>query len=81
VTLGAWLAGAGLVGVFVLRIAQTYVGTGLFLTWHMPDVDRLFSLYIDLLALVAVCFAGPLLPLAGWAGAALMALRRTGRPT
>lgn len=76
----AWLTGAALVVGFLVRIASAYVGTGLFLTWHMPDVDVLFAFYLDLLALVAVCFAGPLLPLAAWAGAALAGLRETPRP-
>lgn len=74
-----WLTGAALVAVFLLRITHAYVGTGLFLTWHMPDMDLLFAFYLDLLALVAVCFAGPLLPLAAWAGAALAGLSTTPR--
>ncbi len=67
----AWLTGASLAAVFLLRITHAYVGTGLFLTWHMPDVDRLFAFYLDLLALVAVCFTVPFLPLATWLGATL----------
>ena len=77
---GAWLTGAALVGVFLLRITHAYLGTGLFLTWPMPDLDQLFAFYLDLLALVAVCFAGPLLPVAGWAGAALTGPRKARPP-
>ena len=76
----AWLTGAALAGGFLLRITHAYIGTGLFLTWHMPDVDQLFAFYLDLLALVAVCFAGPLLPVAAWAGAALTNLRKAPPP-
>lgn len=71
-----WLAGIGFAAALGLRMATAYVEAGLALAWVMPDVTAVFRLYLDALALVAVGFSSPALPLAAWLGARLAA----GRP-
>ena len=49
------------VGVFWLE--------GLWMSQWMPNLNVLFKAYLDLLAILALCFAVWLTPLAQWAGA------------
>lgn len=60
-------------GVFcallVVKMALAYWRHGIFLRWQMPDQFWAFGFYLDTLAVVALGFCAPLMPLAAWAGA------------
>ena len=63
----AWLLAAVFAFVFVLKIAAVYWRHGVFMRWHVPDQYWSFGFYLDVLVLMAVGFAAPVLPLLAWA--------------
>ncbi|HVR70535.1 MAG TPA: alkaline phosphatase family protein [Vicinamibacteria bacterium] len=67
----SFLVTAVFCALLVLKMAVVYWRHGIFLRWQMPDQFWAFGFYLDTLAVVALGLAAPLLPLAGWAGAAL----------
>jgi arylsulfatase A-like enzyme len=62
----AWLVAAAFCLVFVVKIALVYWRHGVFLRWHMPDQYWSFGFYLDALAVMAVGFAAPVLPVVAW---------------
>jgi len=69
----SWLGTAVLVLFFAAKMALVYWQSGIFLRWHMPDPVWGFGFYLDALAVMAVGFSGPVLPLVTWAAARLAA--------
>lgn len=67
----AFLVTAAFCALLLLKMAVAYWRHGIFLRWQMPDQFWAFGFYLDTLAVVALGFAAPLMPLAAWAGAAL----------
>jgi len=67
----AFLVTAVFCALLVLKMALAYWRHGIFLRWQMPDQFWAFGFYLDTLAVVALGFSAPLMPLAAWAGAAL----------
>jgi 2,3-bisphosphoglycerate-independent phosphoglycerate mutase len=63
----AWLLTAVFCFVFVLKIAAVYWRHGVFMRWHVPDQYWSFGFYLDVLVVMAVGFAAPVLPLLAWA--------------
>jgi hypothetical protein len=67
----AFLVTAVFCALLVLKMALAYWRHGIFLRWQMPDQFWAFGFYLDTLAVVALGFSAPFMPLAAWAGAAL----------
>lgn len=67
----AFLVAAVICALLVLKMALAYWRHGIFLRWQMPDQFWAFGFYLDTLAVVALGFSAPFMPLAAWAGAAL----------
>jgi hypothetical protein len=57
----AWLTTAMYVYLFVLKVAFVYWRHGVVLRWHMPEQYWSFGFYLDVLVVMAVGFAAPLL--------------------
>jgi hypothetical protein len=62
----AWLVAAAFCLVLAVKIAVVYWRHGVFLRWQMPDQYWSLGFYLDVLAVMAVGLASPLLPLAAW---------------
>ena len=67
----AFVATAVFCALLVVKMALAYWRHGIFLRWQMPDQFWAFGFYLDTLAVVALGFSAPLMPLAAWAGAAV----------
>jgi hypothetical protein len=77
----AFLCTAVFCALLLVKMALAYWRHGIFLRWQMPDQFWAFGFYLDTLAVVALGFSAPLMPLASWSGAALgRALARARRP-
>jgi hypothetical protein len=73
----AFLVAAVFSALLVVKMALAYWRHGIFLRWQMPDQFWAFGFYLDTLAVVALGFTAPAMPLAAWAGSALgRSLRR-----
>jgi hypothetical protein len=57
----AWLTTAIYIFSFVLKVAFVYWRHGVVLRWHMPEQYWSFGFYLDVLVVMAVGFAAPLL--------------------
>lgn len=66
----AFLVTAILCALLVVKMALAFWRHGIFLRWQMPDQFWAFGFYLDTLAVTALGFSAPLMPLAAWAGAA-----------
>jgi hypothetical protein len=66
----ALLVTAILCALLVVKMALAFWRHGIFLRWQMPDQFWAFGFYLDTLAVTALGFSAPLMPLAAWAGAA-----------
>jgi hypothetical protein len=64
----AWLTTAVFVLLFVLKVALVYWRHGVVVRWHMPAQYSSFGFYLDVLVVMAVGLAAPLLGVLGWAG-------------
>lgn len=62
-------------GALLVKVAVVYWREGALLVWRMPDMAWAFGFYLDVLAVMAVAFASPLLAVLGW----LVARRATSR--
>ena len=65
----AFLGTAVFCALLLVKMALAYWRHGIFLRWQMPDQFWAFGFYLDTLAVVALGFSAPLMPLAAWAGA------------
>jgi hypothetical protein len=61
----AWLTTAIFVYLFVIKVAVVYWRYGVILRWHMPEQYWSFGFYLDVLVVMAVGFAAPVLGLLG----------------
>ena len=55
--------------LLLLKMAVAYWRYGIFLRWEMPDQFWAFGFYLDTLAVMALGFGAPAMPLFAWAGA------------
>jgi hypothetical protein len=62
----AWVAEGMFLLPILLKIALVYWLCGVFLRWELPNPYWGFGLYLDVLAILAVSLATPLLPLLAW---------------
>jgi hypothetical protein len=67
----AFLVTAVFCALLVLKMALAYWRHGIFLRWQMPDQFWAFGFYLDTLAVVALGFSAPVMPLFAWTGGAL----------
>jgi hypothetical protein len=67
----AFLVTAAFCALLVLKMALAYWRHGIFLRWQMPDQFWAFGFYLDTLAVVALGFSAPVMPLFAWTGGAL----------
>ena len=65
----AFLTTAVFCALLLVKMALAYWRHGIFLRWQMPDQFWAFGFYLDTLAVVALGFSAPLMPLAAWSGA------------
>ena len=65
----AFLSTAVFCALLLVKMALAYWRHGIFLRWQMPDQFWAFGFYLDTLAVVALGFGAPLMPLAAWSGA------------
>lgn len=64
-----WLVVTALCAFFMTRIGFVYWRYGVALRWHLPDAVWGFAFYLDVLVVMALGFAAPVLPLFAFAGA------------
>jgi MFS family permease len=76
----AFLVAAVFCALLVLKMTVAYWRHGIFVRWQMPDQFWAFGFYLDTLAVVALGFSAPLMPLFAWLGTALaLSTQRTQR--
>jgi type I phosphodiesterase/nucleotide pyrophosphatase len=63
----AWLVTAAFCYLFVVKMALVYWRQGLFPRWRLADLYWSFGFYLDVLVVVAVGLASPLMALPAWA--------------
>lgn len=68
----SWLVAAAFCSLLGIKIGVFHWRFGLWPRWELPDFTWAFGFYLDALVVMAVGFAGPLLPLPAWAAARLV---------